>query len=55
VIAEAALYGAAILISSDSHIKDIDQQMLMIELGASDVGCPLIASPWKIVNQFFRG
>ncbi len=54
VVAEAALYGTAILISSDGHIKNIDQQMLKIELGACDVGCPLIASPWKIVNQFFR-
>jgi hypothetical protein len=54
LIAEAALYEATILISSDSHIKDIDQKMLKIELQASDVGCPLIASPWKIVNQFFR-
>jgi predicted nucleic acid-binding protein len=54
LIAEAALYGAAILISSDGHIKDIDQRMLKIELGACDVDCPLIASPWKIVNQFFR-
>jgi hypothetical protein len=53
VIAEAALYGVAILISSDSHIKDINQQMLKIELGASDVDCPLIASPWTIVNKFF--
>jgi len=53
VIAEAALYGAAILVSSDWHIKDTDQQMLKIELGASDVDCPLIASPWKIVHQFF--
>jgi predicted nucleic acid-binding protein len=55
VIAEAALYGAAILISSDSHIKDVDRHMLKIELSASDVDCPLIASPWKIVHQFFRG
>ncbi|HEY3857345.1 MAG TPA: hypothetical protein VGO67_23415 [Verrucomicrobiae bacterium] len=54
VIAEAALYGATMLISSDSHIKDINQQMLKIELKACDVDCPLIASPWKIVNQFFR-
>ena len=54
IIAEAALYEAAILVSSDSHIKDINQQMLKLELGASDVGCPLIASPWKIVHQFFH-
>jgi len=53
VVAEAALYGATMLVSSDSHIKDIDQQILKIELDASDVHCPLIASPWKIVNTFF--
>jgi len=37
----------------DGHIKDIDQTMLRIELKASDVDCPVIASPWKIVNNFF--
>ena len=54
LIAEAALYGAALLISSDSHIKNINQQMLGLELKSCDVDCPLIASPWKIANQFFR-
>jgi len=54
VVAEAALYGAAILISNDAHIKDIDRGMLKIELDSSDVDCPLIASPWTIVNNFFR-
>ena len=53
IVAEAALYGATILVSSDGHIKDIDQKMLKIELDSSDVPCPLIASPWKIVNAFF--
>jgi predicted nucleic acid-binding protein len=53
IVAEAALYGATMLISSDSHITDIDQKMLKIELDSSDVDCPLIASPWKIVNTFF--
>jgi predicted nucleic acid-binding protein len=53
IVAEAALYGATMLVSSDSHIKDIDQKILKIELDASDVHCPLIASPWKIVNTFF--
>jgi hypothetical protein len=54
IVAEAALYGAAILISSDAHIKDIDRTMLKIELDSSDVHYPLIASPWTIVNNFFR-
>jgi len=53
IVAEAALYGATMLVSSDGHIRDIDQKILKIELDASDVHCPLIASPWKIVNTFF--
>jgi hypothetical protein len=36
-VAEAALYGATMLISNDGHIKDIDQTMLRIELKAGDV------------------
>jgi len=53
IVAEAALYGATMLVSSDGHIKDSDQKVLKMELDASDVHCPLIASPWKIVNSFF--
>jgi hypothetical protein len=54
IVAEAALYGAAILISNDGHIKDIDRGMLKIELDSCDVDCPLIASPWTIVHKFFH-
>jgi predicted nucleic-acid-binding protein len=54
IVAEAALCGVTILISSDAHIKDIDASMLKIELDSSDAGCPLIASPWKIVNDFWK-
>jgi len=54
IVAEAALYGVTILISNDGHIKNIDQQMLKIELDSSDVDCPLIASTWKIARQFFQ-
>jgi hypothetical protein len=53
IVAEAALYGATMLVSSDGHINDIDQELLKLELDASEVHCPLIASPWKIVNTFF--
>jgi hypothetical protein len=54
IVAEAALYGATLLVSSDAHVNDIDQKILKLELDSSDVACPLIASPWKIVNTFFR-
>jgi hypothetical protein len=53
-VAEAGLAGVTLLISNDSHIKDIDVRMLQLELDASDVSTPLIASPWKIVSGFFR-
>jgi len=54
IISEAALYGVTLLISSDAHIKDINQPMLKLALDHCDVNCPLIASPWKIVHQFFQ-
>jgi predicted nucleic acid-binding protein len=54
IVAEAALYGVTILVSNDGHIKNIDQQMLKIELDTCDVDCPLIASPWKIAHRFFQ-
>jgi len=54
IVAESALYPATLLVSSDSHIKDIDQTMLKITLDACGVACPLIASPRKIVREFFR-
>lgn len=53
IVAEAALVGATLLLSSDSHIKDLDYAQLKLELESCDVSAPLIASPYKIVNQFF--
>jgi predicted nucleic acid-binding protein len=54
VVAEAALLGVSILLSSDSHLKDIPHAELRLVMDAADVRTPLIASPWKIVHQFFR-
>ena len=53
LVAEAALVEATLLLSSDAHIKDIDYARLKLVLDAADVSTPLIASPWKIVHQFF--
>jgi rRNA-processing protein FCF1 len=54
IVAEAALADATILISSDRHVRDLDATQLKIELDRCDVGCPLIASPRKIVTDFFQ-
>ena len=53
IVAEAALVGATLLLSSDAHLKDIDFARLKLVLDAADVDTPLIASPYKIVHQFF--
>jgi predicted nucleic acid-binding protein len=53
IIAEAALLGVTILVSSDNHILEIDATFLKLELDSFDVATPLIASPRKIVNSFF--
>lgn len=53
IVAEAGLLGVSILLSSDAHLKDIPHAELRLVLDAADVRTPLIASPWKIVHQFF--
>ena len=54
IVAEAALIGASILLSADAHLKDLPYADLKLALDTADVRAPLIASPWKIVHQFFR-
>ena len=54
IVAEAALADATMLVSNDAHIRDINPTQLKIELDRCDLGCPLIASPRKIVRDFFR-
>ena len=53
IVAEAALAGATLLLSSDAHIKDLDYRRLKLILDATDMDAPLLASPYKIVTEFF--
>ena len=53
IVAEAALIGATLLLSSDAHIKDLDYAQLKLVLEAADADTPLVASPYKIATQFF--
>ena len=53
IIAEAALANVTLLLSSDSHLKDIDQPALKEILDDCEVGVPVIFSPWKIVKDFY--
>ena len=54
IVAEAALAGATLLLSSDAHVKDIEYVRLKFALDSADVDTPLIASPWKVVHEFFQ-
>ena len=54
LLAESGLRDASILLSNDAHIKDMDQRALKLLFDECDIGCPLIASPRKIVTSFFQ-
>lgn len=54
IVAEAALVKITVLLSSDSHLKDIEQSELKAVLERCDLPTPLIFSPKKIVTDFFR-
>ena len=54
IIAESALANATLLLSSDAHMKDINQAALGDVLSGCDVGKLLIFSPAKIVKTFFN-
>jgi hypothetical protein len=54
VLAEAALAGASILISADTHLKAINRVLLKIAMDECDLSTPLIASPAQIVRDFYQ-
>ena len=54
ILAEAALLGCGMFVSSDRHFTALDFQLLTLELKACDVSVPAIASPQDIVRKFYR-
>jgi predicted nucleic acid-binding protein len=54
VLAESALLGCSILLTSDEHLRGIDFERLTLELQAFDVTAPVIATPREIVRKFFH-
>ena len=54
IIAESALANVTLLLSSDGHMKDINQPALGELLDRCDVGKLIIFSPAKIVKDFFN-
>ena len=51
-VAEAALAGYTIIVSSDRHIRDINQPRLNQLLHDADVSAVIISSPRKILREF---
>ena len=54
ILAEAALLGCAVLLTSDAHLRGLDYARLTWELNACDVSVPVIATPREVVSKFFR-
>lgn len=51
-LAEAALAGCSLIVSSDQHIRNIDQARLTRLLSEADVSAVVISSPRKILREF---
>ena len=54
VLAESALLGCSMLLTSDEHLRGVDFERLTLELQAFDVTAPVIATPREIVRKFFQ-
>lgn len=52
ILAEAALLGCGILLTSDAHLRGLDFQRLTLLLQGFDVAAPVIATPREIVRKF---
>jgi predicted nucleic acid-binding protein len=54
ILAESAVLGCSVLLTSDEHLRAIDFQRLSFELSPFEVTTPIIATPREIVRKFFR-
>jgi len=52
VLAESALLGCSVLLTSDEHLRSIDFERLTLEMQAFDATAPIIATPREIVRKF---
>lgn len=54
LVAESALLGARLLLSSDEHLRGIDFAHLTVELQDFDLAAPVLATPAEVVRKFFQ-
>ena len=53
LVAESALLGARLLLSSDAHLRGVDCARLTIEVQSFELPAPVIATPAEVVRKFF--
>ena len=54
ILAESAVLGCSMLLTSDAHLRAVDHASLSLVLNASHVTSPVIATPREIVRKFCR-
>jgi predicted nucleic acid-binding protein len=54
ILAEAALLGCGLLLTSDEHLRGVDHERLTLALNPFELMPPVIASPREIVRKFFH-
>lgn len=54
LLAESALLGARLVLSSDQHLRGMDFTRLTIELQGFDLTAPMITTPAELVQKFFQ-
>jgi len=54
ILAEAALLGCGLLLTSDEHLRGVDHEHLTLVLNPFELMPPVIASPRDLVRKFFR-
>jgi len=52
ILAEAALLGCSILLTSDAHLRSIDFQKATLLLRQFDLSLPVIATPRELIAKF---
>jgi len=52
ILAEAALLGCSLLLTSDAHLLDVPPGSLRLLMDSHSVSTPLIVSPRKLVRDF---
>ncbi len=54
LVGEAAVLECLLLVSRDSHLLEIDHEALSLVLARLDLVAPVIASPEKLLNKFYK-